>query len=126
VNGVLAALERTAFARELQEAERLNRVVETLGHRTSDGGRAWQDPASGRVFRDVAFYLIRPPRRALQPLDLDGARDPATEVVETTEDLLHRGYEDAYRLFVEPVVGAAPPPAHALVAEREEGQPLEL
>ena len=123
---MLAALERHAVSRELEEAERLNRVVETLGHRTSDGGRAWQDPATGRLYRDLALYVIRPSRRALLPLDLDGARDPATEVVETTADLLQRGYEDAYRLFVEPVVGAAPPPPRPVLDEREEGQPLEL
>jgi hypothetical protein len=126
INGALAALERAAVDRELAEAERLNRVVETLGHRTSDGGRAWQDPARGRVFRDVALYVVRPARRALLPLELDGARDPATDVVETVGDLLQRGYEDAYRLFVEPVVGAASPPSRDLVEESEEGQPLEL
>ncbi|HVQ29132.1 MAG TPA: hypothetical protein VMV21_06115, partial [Vicinamibacteria bacterium] len=126
INGALAALERAAVDRELAEAERINRMVETLGHRTSDGGRAWQDPASGRVFRDVALYVVRPARRSLQPLELDGARDPATDVVETVQDLVQRGYEDAYRLFVEPVVGAAPHPARELVEESEEGQPLEL
>ena len=123
VNGVLAALERAAVSRELHETERLNRVVETLGHRTSDGGRAWQDPATGRLYRDLALYVIRPGRRALLPLDLDGARDPATEVVETTGDLLQRGYEDAYRLFVEPVVGGVPPPPRSAGEEREEGHP---
>jgi hypothetical protein len=126
INGVLAALERAAVDRELAEAQRLNRVVETLGHRTGDGGRAWQDPATGRVYKDVSLYLVRPARRSLLPLELDGARDPATEVVETVQDLVQRGYEDAYRLFVEPVVGAAPPTPRNEVEESEEGQPLEL
>jgi hypothetical protein len=124
VNGVLAALERAAVERELAEAERLNRVVETLGHRTSDGGRAWQDPATGRLYRQVALYVIRPSRRLLLPLELDGARDPATEVLETVQDLVQRGGEDANRLFVEPVVGAAPPAPRASDAEEE--QPLSL
>jgi hypothetical protein len=70
--------------------------------------------------------VVRPGRRSLLPLDLDGVRDPATEVVETTADLLQRGYEDAYRLFVEPVVGAAPPPERPASADLPEGQPLEL
>jgi hypothetical protein len=60
--------------------------------------------------------VIRPERRALGPLELDGARDPATEVVQTTDDLLELGFRDAYRQFVEPVVGQAPLP------EREEGK----
>ena len=83
-------------------------MIETLGHRTDDGGRAWQDPATGRLYRSVALYVIRPERRVLGPLDLDGAEDPATEVRATAADLLELGYRDAYRLFVEPVVGAVP------------------
>jgi hypothetical protein len=127
INGVLGALERAAVDRELAEAERLNRVVETLGHRTGDGGRAWQDPATGRLYRDVPLYAIRPERRSLLPLELDGARDPATEVVETTQDLVQRGYEDAYRLFVEPVVGGvAPRPERAESEEDPAGQTLQL
>jgi hypothetical protein len=125
-NGVLSALERASVDRELAEAERLNRVVETLGHKTEDGGRAWQDPASGRLYRDVALYVIRPARRALLPLELDGARDPASEVLETVHDLAERGYADAYRLFVEPVVGGAPPVRGEIRLEEEEGQPLSL
>jgi hypothetical protein len=124
-NGVLSALERASVDRELAEAERLNRVVETLGHKTEDGGRAWQDPATGRLYRDVALYVIRPARRALLPLELDGARDPASEVLETIQDLADRGYADAYRLFVEPVVGGAPP-VRGETALHEEGQPLSL
>jgi hypothetical protein len=109
------ALERQA-ARELSEAERLNRIVSTLGHRGGDGRRAWEDPARGRLYREVDLWVVRPESRALGPMELDGARDPATEVVETTEDLLLQGWRDAYRQFVEPVVGQAPLP------EREEGK----
>jgi hypothetical protein len=49
-------------------------------------------------------------------MELDGARDPATEVLQTTEDLLELGFRDAYRQFVEPVVGQGPIP------RREEGK----
>jgi hypothetical protein len=59
---------------------------------------------------DAARVVLRPERRALGPLELDGALDPASEV-EETDDLMERGYRDAYRLFVEPVVGSAPTPA---------------
>jgi hypothetical protein len=126
VDAVLGALERSALDNELAQAERLNRVVETLGHRTSDGGRGWQDPATGRLFKDVAFYVIRPERRSLLPLELDGARDPATEVVETTEDLARRGHDDAYRLFVEPVVGAAAPAERPPAHDHDQPRALEL
>jgi hypothetical protein len=112
-DGVLATLERQGVEADLRSAERINRMVETLGHRTEDGGRGWQDPVTGRVYRSVTLYVIRPDRRVLAPLDLDGAEDPATEVRATPADLLELGYRDAYRLFVEPVVGAVPeaPPA---------------
>ena len=69
---------------------------------------------------------MRPERRGLGPLEWDGARDPASEVLETPEDLMERGYKDAYRLFVEPVVGAAPEPRRARPAAFREDQPVGL
>jgi hypothetical protein len=125
LDGVVAALERQAAEDEVRSAERVNRIVETLGHRTGDGGHAWEDPATGRVFRDLPIYLIRPARRVLSPLQLDGARDAATEVVVGADDLLSLGYRDAYRLFVEPVVGGTPQPPRE-EAEAEERQAIEL
>jgi hypothetical protein len=123
---VLAALERQALEGDVRGAERTSRMVETLGHRMEDGGRAWQDPATGRVYRDVPVYVIRPDRRAFGPLELDGAQDPATEVLETPEDLLEQGYRDAYRMFVEPVVGAVPEPRRRGASEAEETHAVEL
>ncbi|HSD27766.1 MAG TPA: hypothetical protein VLL75_10725, partial [Vicinamibacteria bacterium] len=118
-DATLGALERGAVDRDLQGAERINRMVETLGHRTEDGGRAWQDPATGRTYRAFTLYVVRPERRPLGPLELDGARDPATEVLATPADILEQGYRDAYRMFVEPVVGASPSPRRA-PADRED------
>ncbi len=105
-----STLERQAVETDLRAAERINRMVATLGHATAEGRRAWEDPASGRQFRDFGLYLIRPQRRWLGPLEFDGAEHPGTEVKETLLDLLERGYQDAYRLFLEPVLGAAPAP----------------
>jgi len=64
--------------------------------------------------------VVRPGRRAIGPLELDGVEDPATEVVETLDDLMEQGYRDAYRTFVEPVVGAVPEPRRPVVHEPEE------
>ena len=108
-DGLLATLERQAVDADVRSAERINRMVETLGHRVDDG-HGWQDPATGRLYRDLSLYVIRPDRRVLGPLEWDGGEDPATEVLETQEDLAEQGYRDAYRLFVEPVVGASPDP----------------
>lgn len=116
----LATLERQAVEAELAAAERMNRMVETVGHRMEDGRRAWQDPATGRMHREFALYVIRPARRGPGPLDLDGVEDPSTEVVETLDDLLEQGYRDTYRCFVEPVVGGAPEPRQAAPVEPEE------
>jgi hypothetical protein len=116
----LATLERQAIEAELSSLERLNRAVETLGHRGEDGRRAWEDPATGRVHRESALYVVRPARRGVGPLELDGVEDPATEVVETLDDLVEQGYRDAYRTFVEPVVGAVPEPRRPVVYEPEE------
>jgi hypothetical protein len=110
LDALLGLGERQALERDLRAVERLNRVIETLGHKTDGGGRAWEDPATGRVYHEVGVYLVRPRRRALQPLDFDGAEDPTSEVVETPADLAEQGYRDAYRLFLEPVLGAGAEP----------------
>lgn len=115
VDAAMRLLERQAV-REVAEAERLNRMVSTLGHRGTDGRGAWEDPARGRVYREIDLWVIRPERRALGPMELDGARDPVTEVLQTTADLVELGFRDAYRQFVEPVVGQSPLP------QREEGK----
>jgi len=126
-DALLALQERGSVEADVATAETVTRMVETLGHRTPDGGRGWQDPANGRVWRDFALYVIRPERRSVGALELDGSQDPATEVIETPEDLAERGFRDAYRLFVEPVVGApAPEPRRRQPVETEEGEPIEL
>jgi Patatin-like phospholipase len=127
LDALLTTLEAQALATDVDETERINRIVGSLGHRTDDGGRAWEDPTSGRLLRELPFWLVRPERRSVGPAELDGARDPATEVVQTTADLLEQGYRDAYRQFVEPVVGAAPVPRREEPRARDvRTQPVEL
>jgi hypothetical protein len=126
-DAVLGTLERQAVEADVNAAERTNRMVETLGHRREGGGWAWQDPATGRVYRDFALYVVRPERRPFGPLELEGAQDPATEARATAADLVDLGYRDAYRMFVEPVVGAVPDTGRAAEAAREErAQTIEL
>jgi hypothetical protein len=114
LEGMLATLERQSVECELEELSRTNRMIETLGHEDGEGRRAWQDPVTGTVYRAVELYVVRPQWRSLGLLQFDGVRDPVTEVMATPLDLLEQGYRDAYRCFVEPVVGAGsavPPPA---------------
>jgi hypothetical protein len=127
LDSLLTTLEARGLEAEVEETERLNRIVGTLGHRMDDGGRAWEDPSSGRLHRELPLWLVRPERRSVGPAELDGARDPSTEVVQTTADLLEQGYRDAYRQFVEPVVGALPAPRREEPRPRDvRTQPVEL
>lgn len=124
LDGAVRALERRA-AEEVDDAWRVNRMLGSLGSRGGNGRGSWEDPASGRTYSEIDLWAIRPDRRALGPMELDGASDPSTEVLQTTDDLLELGFRDAYRQFIEPVVGQSPLP------QREEGkyrdtQPVEL
>ena len=74
--------------------------------------------------------MIRPERRAARARSSWTAR--ATRRPRSsrrTADLLEQGYRDAYRLFVEPVVGAAPElraPHRGEAPERDLTQPVGL
>ena len=64
------------------------------------------------------MFVIRPAHNPIGPLDLGGAFDERSERRQGLSELIDRGYEDAYRQFVEPVVGAS---GEALEAERGAG-----
>ena len=57
--------------------------------------------------RFQGLYLIRPSHNPIRPLDLAGAYDERSDRVQTLEELMERGYEDAYRQFIEPFLGAS-------------------
>ena len=57
--------------------------------------------------RFQGLYLIRPSHNPIRPLDLTGAYDERSDRVQTLEELMERGYEDAYRQFIEPFLGAS-------------------
>jgi hypothetical protein len=57
--------------------------------------------------RFQGLYLIRPSHNPIRPLDLDGAYDERSDRVQSLEELMERGYEDAYRQFIEPFLGAS-------------------
>jgi len=50
-------------------------------------------------------YQIRPAHNPLGPLDFGGTYDARSDRQQSVAELLDRGYEDAYRQFIEPVVG---------------------
>jgi hypothetical protein len=51
--------------------------------------------------------VIRPAHNPLGPLDFAGVYDERSDRVHTLPELADRGYEDAYRQFIEPVVAAS-------------------
>jgi len=54
-----------------------------------------------------AMFVIRPPHNPVSPLDAGGAFDARSDRWQTVGELVDRGYEDAYRQFIDPVVGAS-------------------
>lgn len=74
-----------------------------------------------------AVYVIQPAHNAVGPFDLSGAYDEASDRRQDLSELMERAYEDAYRQFIEPVVGASGEQlAHAAVGAREPGRPAGL
>jgi hypothetical protein len=57
--------------------------------------------------RFQGVYLIRPSHNPIRPLDLAGAYDERSDRVQSLDELMARGYEDAYRQFIEPFLGAS-------------------
>lgn len=54
-----------------------------------------------------AVYLISPAHNPVGPFDVAGAYDEASDRRQDLPELMERAYEDAYRQFIEPVVGAS-------------------
>jgi hypothetical protein len=55
----------------------------------------------------VRIFTIRPGHNPLGPFDFGGGYDDRSQRVQGLSELIERGYEDAYRQFIEPVVGAS-------------------
>jgi len=74
------------------------------------------EQSSGRF---AGLFVIRPSHNPLGPLDFDGIFDERSDRPYALQELIDRGYEDAYRQFVEPVVAvsgeqiATAQPSHA-------------
>ena len=57
--------------------------------------------------RFAGLFVVRPSHNPLGPLDSGGVYDERSDRTHTLTELVDRGYEDAYRQFIEPVVGAS-------------------
>jgi hypothetical protein len=61
--------------------------------------------ASGRP--SVRIFSIRPAHNPVGPFDFRGGFDDRSDRRQPLGELIARGYEDAYRQFIEPIVGAS-------------------
>ena len=68
---------------------------------------ALRDALETARLRFDSVYVISPAHNAVGPFDLGGAYDEASDRGQDLPELMQRGYEDAYRQFIEPIVGAS-------------------
>jgi hypothetical protein len=57
--------------------------------------------------RFKGLFLIQPLHNPIGPFDFEGTYDERSDRTQGVNELIDRGYEDAYRQFIEPVVGGA-------------------
>jgi hypothetical protein len=57
--------------------------------------------------RPIRVFTIQAEHNPIGPFDFGGEYDDRSDRVQPLAELLNRGYEDAYRQFIEPVVGAS-------------------
>ena len=82
----------------------LGRISE---HASSMEAAAVRDAARHVQHRFRAVYQIRPSYNPVGAFDLSGAYDERSDRRHPLSELMERGYEDAYRDFIEPVVAAS-------------------
>ena len=66
-----------------------------------------RDAIASRVGLFQAVFQIRPTHNPLGPFDFKGCYDDRSDRRQTLAELVDRGYEDGFRQFVDPVVGAS-------------------
>lgn len=93
-------------------------VPHALGPQPGDArGRAgeWQRSIETAVLDDAlalsgprfsGVFVIRPAHNPIGPFQFSGTYDEASDRVRSLTDLQQQGYEDAYRVFIEPVVAS--------------------
>jgi len=85
-------------------ADGMGRIAEQLA---SAENAALGDALRHLQYRVPLTCVIRPAHNPVRPLDLAGAWDEASDRRHSLDELMEHGYEDAYRQFIEPVLGAS-------------------
>jgi hypothetical protein len=76
-------------------------------HVAATEAAALRDAVQHLEHRFRAIYQIRPQHNPVGAFDLRGAYDEKSDRTHPLPELMERGYEDAYREFIEPVVAAS-------------------
>jgi hypothetical protein len=103
---IVAAVPPGAHPHELSagRVDLKGRAGEQLAAFESAGLRDALEQFGGRF---AGLYVVRPAHNPLGPLDFGGVFDERSDRGHSVAELVDRGYEDAYRQFIEPVVGAS-------------------
>jgi hypothetical protein len=103
---VLSAASPAARPHELSSgrADFRGRAGEQLGAFEAATLRDAMEHSAGRF---AGLFLIRPAHNPLAPLDFDGVYDERSDRPYFLAELVDRGYEDAYRQFIDPVIAAS-------------------
>jgi hypothetical protein len=67
---------------------------------------AFQDAMAAALPRFSGVFAVRPEHNPIGPFDVAGVHDELSDRRRSIPELLQQGYEDAYRLFIEPVVAS--------------------
>jgi hypothetical protein len=67
---------------------------------------AVRDAVAARPQTCRGLFLIQPSHQPVGPLDASGAFDERSDRQHSLAEMIDRGYEDAYRQFIDPVLGA--------------------
>jgi hypothetical protein len=73
----------------------------------SSEAAAVRDSTRLAMGKPIQLFAVRPDHNPFGPFDFNGAFDVRSDRPLFLEELMARGYEDAYHQFIEPVVGAS-------------------
>jgi hypothetical protein len=103
---IVAASAEPPGPHELRPA-RLDGFGRIGEHIASAEAAALSDAVRHLHHRFQGVYVIRPSHNPILPLDLTGAYDEKSDRIQLLDELMERGYEDMYRQFIEPFLGAS-------------------
>jgi len=103
---VIAATPEPPGPHELRQP-RVDGIGRVGEHLASTEAAALGDALRHLHHRFQGVYVVRPSHNPIRPLDLTGAYDEHSDRVQSLEELMERGYDDAYRQFIEPFLGAS-------------------